>query len=764
MMIIMLAMLGFLYLFVPVSHIRDDNQIGSYPLFRDLGEQLSHGEFPIMGQYSWHGAAVAGEYGAGVFHPPILIFAYLVYLFPDQPELLGFGWVVYNYALMLTGIYCLLRSYGKSPLAAAYAGCALGSSGYLWGLSSAWYVILQSLAWLPWYHLLLRQACLAESPLERWWRTCLAGLCLTMLITTGWVFTDFMAVMIHIMVFVECYFVRHKLWVLCSSCIVGVIGLAVSAPAWLMLIECSAWSNRVVTRAAMNPWELCISWQEYINFLFPLFQLQNSQLPVGMFSMGIFPIMIILWALVTGRKYVDLFAIRYLILMVVVLILCQMPAIPPFRWNFRWLPLFNYCAALASASIIDHKANNFLWMSTKMKWLDIYIFIPLSLGVVALAAYFSNVDLLLLDGQIWGPITWWFLVCFGYFWLTSSQVQYSRKMVYLCMNCAVMSCLVAIYAFPVWGYQLKYTDNPTSKGICTNPNWYFVEYTETTFPEKMSHFHPGNTQCLSGIKTINGYSAMWPMGTSQIFNFNVQGALKDEVAWHNMPVIPQQLFLRMAVDGLILQQPLIPQNQFNQDFEYVGMIDQLHVYHRRTAPSPLTHLHQSVIFNSSFKEAKNKVDIIHMDYAVADDLPANYQHVLNTKVNYDLPREFKLTGSNTTAVAMDVDTQGNEQPSFITVARPWLPGYRATWNDREIPVYRVDLLMPGVLIPAQQSGILKLRYFPRSLERGLISVAITLALMLITGGLIYFLYPSATVIATLDKPVEHITVSPQRSS
>jgi hypothetical protein len=748
MLCLMLGMLWFMYLFVPASRIRDDNQLASFPILHDMGEQLSRGEYPIMGQYSWHCAGIAGEYGAAVFHPPILVLSKFVYLFPEQLERLGFAWMCYCYTVMLTGFYGLLRSYGKSPLIAAYAGCALGSSGYFWGLTSAWYVILQSFVWVPWYHLCLRQACLAETPRQRWKYICLSGFMLYFLITAGWIFTDFMALILHFVIVIETSRHAQQLWPIRASILAGLSGVTLSAPAWLMLMEYSSWSTRVAHKPTTLDWSFAVNWQEWIQFLVPLFQNKSSSLPVGIFAIGTFPVLIVIWASLARRKLLDRVTRLYLILAVVALILCMMPAISPFRWNFRWLPLLCYCIAFLSAMILGHPRNDFSWLSTTEKWKSRLLFTSISFGIVLLAADLTHLKLIRLGSELWGPLMWWSLTCICYYWLTLNRVSINSKLLMLMLQCVLISGTVATYCFPAWGYQLGSVKDPLSKGLCTNPNWYLVIYSSQNFPTRLSHFHPGNSQSMAGIKVINGYSAMWPIGTTDLFQFELQGGLLDVNGWFTRLHTPHQLLQRMAIDGLIVQDEIDPENELLQEFEHVGEMDHMQVYHRTVdtnspingnasdGSSAIVQSHRFIDFCQSLQQVKSRLHALYQTHPLFDLLTPQRDPQFASGYEFDLPRHAEIMSQSPTTLNVEVDTTGNQHPSVLTIARPWLPGYYATWNQAALPVYRADLLMPGVIIPPNQTGILKLCYFPKSLRIGLTFSILTLLIMITTGFIV----------------------------
>jgi uncharacterized membrane protein YfhO len=59
-----------------------------------------------------------------------------------------------------------------------------------------------------------------------------------------------------------------------------------------------------------------------------------------------------------------------------------------------------------------------------------------------------------------------------------------------------------------------------------------------------------------------------------------------------------------------------------------------------------------------------------------------------------------------------------ETPGLIVLADNWDKGWRAFWNDRPMPVLRVDYTIRGVVVPAG-TGTLEFIYQPASVVLGL---------------------------------------------
>jgi hypothetical protein len=76
-------------------------------------------------------------------------------------------------------------------------------------------------------------------------------------------------------------------------------------------------------------------------------------------------------------------------------------------------------------------------------------------------------------------------------------------------------------------------------------------------------------------------------------------------------------------------------------------------------------------------------------------------------------------------------------PRRLVLRRQWFPGYRAWLDGAEVPVWGVGGVAVGVRIPASRSGLLVVRFAPRSLRLGFLLLAVGIV------GLLYGVRRSA---------------------
>jgi ABC-type polysaccharide/polyol phosphate export permease len=83
----------------------------------------------------------------------------------------------------------------------------------------------------------------------------------------------------------------------------------------------------------------------------------------------------------------------------------------------------------------------------------------------------------------------------------------------------------------------------------------------------------------------------------------------------------------------------------------------------------------------------------------------------------DLEARIRTSSSRETVLSV---ANRSPRPRRVILRRQWYPGYRAWLDGREVPVKAVDGIVLRVMIPANQNGLLVVRFAPRSLQLGLV--------------------------------------------
>ena len=144
---------------------------------------LRHGFLPLWDPYTIGGHIFAGEMQTAAFYPPHLLLA----LFP--PGNPGFSlhlyhlWYVFVHFLGACFLFALVREFGLSRFAAAIAGICFSLGGFV--VRMAWPHMLESSIWLPLVFLFYLRAIRAERSRLAVWNYALAGLMLGLSILAG---------------------------------------------------------------------------------------------------------------------------------------------------------------------------------------------------------------------------------------------------------------------------------------------------------------------------------------------------------------------------------------------------------------------------------------------------------------------------------------------------------------------------------------------------------------------------------------------------
>ena len=193
---------------------------------------------------------------------------------------------------------------------------------------------------------------------------------------------------------------------------------------------------------------------------------------------------------------------------------------------------------------------------------------------------------------------------------------------------------------------------------------------------------PGSTSMWAGLRFVNGYSPIRPVGVAREMASAIHGEVDPNLAeW----LLQHQanddgLLQRIGIDGIVVAKEFNFAPQPASEWQLVTENDEGRVFHRQGQPMPVV---RSVNFFG-----KNSI-------ARITDIAA---------------------GRN--CVSVSVDVPAGEHPALIAFSRPFFPGYRARINGSNLAVFSERNLMPLVEIPAGMHGYLTLFYRPNWLIYG----------------------------------------------
>jgi hypothetical protein len=324
----------------PSFFAKDDFQLEFLPASHEIAQAWASGEFPLLTRASWMCTALAAEYQFGVFSIFRMLLEALAWLLPLSLAWRGILLFVVHAAIASAGGFLLARSYGVRPEHALMVALVAGLNGWMLWWGTTWYAIVASFAWLPWYWLGLRG--IAEGRRWSWAGTAVA---LYLLISGGAPYVVAMAALVALMNLTG----ANRLRMIGASA----LGLALSAPAVLMLLEYFPFTAR--SNAATRFEDLwVVPWRALPGLAVPVFTTEWKTFhgivsrPALELLGATVPLAAILWS-AAKRQLLGRIPRAETALLLLLLVLILLPSAGPFRWSFRWLPLFHLVLAILGA-------------------------------------------------------------------------------------------------------------------------------------------------------------------------------------------------------------------------------------------------------------------------------------------------------------------------------------------------------------------------------------------------------------------------------
>ena len=351
----------------PGTFFNDDYQLSILPVFADVARAWNQGQWPLLSPYSWACSNLAGEYQYGTFSVFVNAVVVAVWKFPLTLAQKAAGLSVTHLAVLAAGAYLLARVRKLPASLAVGVGLIAALNGWEmgWGATD-WFGALAAHAWLPWCWWAFEVA-LGEGGSRKWevgsekmgtaerLRFLLPVPFVYLLVSAGFPYTVVMLGLVTAWLAVREWWERGWEWRTPLALGTGWgLGLLLSAPAWLSLLEAVHGSGRSQegVGAGNLAWTVPIHalpglilpnwtslWPDFANrpCLHGALELAGGLVPTA----G-------LVAAFAGLGWIAVRVLRWeLLLLAVVLLLCLLPSPGLFRWSFRWLPLLHLVLALA---------------------------------------------------------------------------------------------------------------------------------------------------------------------------------------------------------------------------------------------------------------------------------------------------------------------------------------------------------------------------------------------------------------------------------
>jgi hypothetical protein len=699
----------------------DDFALSILPVFVDIGRAWSQGEWPLLSPYSWACGNLAGEFQYGTFSLFVNLTAVAVSLLPLTLPAKAAALSLPHLAVLAAGATCLAQRRGAPALLSCTVGVIATLNGWNigWGATN-WFGAIAANAWLPWCWWAFenlqgpeRTAVWPRSP----GRIVIAGIFVYLLVAGGFPYTVLMIAVISAWLGAQTLFFNcsnrlgtriSALWPMAASWLVG---LGLSAPAWLSLLDYIPNSDRahgahVVAQAWTLPWSalpgLVIPawtshWRDFAGRLAPHTALELAG--------GLVPLALIVSRGRIRKATTEHTLFRWdLALVFAVLVLCALPSASVFRWSFRWLPLLHLALSLAAVTSWSDQIEP-TRSSVRHLLHNPGVMASVAVTVVGVWMLFAPLEKTL-DGVQSTPAIGWTLVATVIWALAHHPWAGGRHA--LPLLATLVTLWITYYFVPTNpGVPIyRFRENLTSAAPLAQDRLYlslyrepFLHYRQTETPDGFGAvLRPGSTSLIAGVPLINGYSPIMAAAIGRTLAMDTHGNVAPDLIPDRIlaELKPGGILTRVGVDGLIVANDL-PHSPIPPSDEWIVVHTSAegNVYHRRGEPW------------HDLREAE----------------------VSSTRVVLENVKSGRLR------LSTDVSVGEGMSPAQIAVRRPFFAGYAATLDGRPLRVHSDEGLFPIIDVPAGSRGRLLVSYSPRAIRWGTFLVAATLGALLLAWGI-----------------------------
>lgn len=720
---------------------QDDFQSFQLACFRDVARSWQQGEFPLLSPYSWQAGALAAEYQNGAFSVFLSACVVLVFSIDLSLAQAAAALSIIHLAVLAAGTFRLGRRLGLPANLALLAALISTLSGWnmIWG-AKAWFPALASFAWLPWLWWGLERALDQRTGICRFVP---AGLFAYLVVTAGWPFTVLMGIVVSVWLLARTRWQSggwRDAWPVVAAWIVG---LGLSAPAWLMLLEYTQHTFRGRSPTFQLNWDWRVPFGSLPGFAFPAYyavwSVFGADKPHRCVELvgGLVPVAVLIAALCRHgtqplRRHGWLLALTGM-----ALVLTMAPSTGNFRWSFRWLPLFFLALGLLTGLLLRDQAHAQVADPQRGQ-------ANVGLWALILAA----LGWLLTTRQALDPTatTMWqgaVLTALCLFWMLAVRFLAARSLVRQSLP-AIVVLGSAWWAYAPVHPFLEVPDWPLEdtlhEAALPADVRYLSFYTREDifeadlrravrpFNGQGSSLFPGNMGMYGGQEFVNGYSPMLPLETTSLFGIGFHGILMDipEEGGSSLKRLleqdtrPHGLLDLMGIDGIILAERFA---DHAADLEAngwlrVASIPDGSVWRRIGAMGTAVRFRtctEAVVVD----KADEALTLLRIRRADADPrVLLSHEAAQPGKARKFATPVVQLESEKRCSVSMSVANPDAQDSALVVFQRPWFAGYRAYFNGQELPVDRLALVLPAVQFPPGASGKLLLEYRPASLVVG----------------------------------------------
>ncbi len=550
----------------------DDYQISVLPVFTDVARSWSEGHWPLLSPYSWVCSNLAGEFQYGTFSVFVNAAVISIWKFPLNFAQQAAALSIIQLFVLAMGAYLLARARNLSAPSSHMVALVAALNGWMicWGASD-WFGAVAAFAWLPWSWWAMEKAVQRDG---RRWRVLLPAPFIYLLITGGFPYTIGMLALVTAWLGLRSLVTEHD-WCAPLRLTSGwLLGLGLSAPAWMSLLEYTPGSRRSVERFIPNQW--LVPLKALPGFVVPSWTVNWHQFEAKIGShhaielaCGLAPIVILIAVACTIPKRLASKLCWELGLLGVVLVLCLLPTPGIFRFSFRWLALFHLVLALTAAEAYR------LWPKGLVRSPKISLLLPIVTFVALLTTY------LRLDPH--APLAHYFFTE-----NLKSPVPLDPNRLYL-----------SLYPAP--------------------QSWYRADMTGVPFGNVV---RPGSTSLFGAVHVVNGYSPVGPAGVARLFDSGTHGHLNPgKVGDIVMPAaLPGGLLEKLGIDGIIVARDFQLPAQLPNEWKLVHSEAEGDVYERAVAIPAIRALLDERYANATVQIIENSRHKVVADVSSTDTM------------------------------------------------------------------------------------------------------------------------------------------------
>lgn len=682
------AVVGFCFILLWHNSLlfwNDDYEISILPVFADVARSWSEGHLPLLSPYSWVCSNLAGEFQYGTFsifvNAAVVIIWKFALTFPQQAAALS---MTHLFALAM-GAYLLARGRNLSAPLSAMVAFVAALNGWImcWGATD-WFGALGAWTWLPWAWWGLERAL---DPTRGRWRYFWPAPFVYLLVTGGFPYTVGMLALLAAWLAFESLMRTKKFSSILPMAFGALLGLALSAPAWLALFDYIRGSARQADPAA-NHFQWLVPPAAWPGLILPNWTINwtsfsshgaphvSAELASGLAA----PVALIAGLLTQRLKLVR--RIKWdLALLLTVAVISMLPSANLFRWSFRWLPLVHLLVALCAAEALKTMESSRTLLARPGSWAAFLV-------VLTIAA-------MLLTGT-GGRYAWplvGILLCLATTWavidLLSEKLRGLQRwmppIITFAALLATYLCVPTNVGVPKYDLSEKLTLpeplDPQRLYLSIYPPPESA-YGYPTKPNPMGRIvRPGSTSMWAQLHFVNGYSPVRAAGPARVLGTYVHGEIDPDLAGYFLGSQAGRdgELAKIGVDGVVVANEiqLVPKPE--SEWELVHAEAEGRVYHRRAGP---------------FDRIRSARSL---------DSQPNEQFSLG---------DVQVVEDSRNRVVVNIKIPSGDRPALISFSRPFFRGYRAELGGKTLRVDSYRGLFPVVEIPPATQGRLTLVYRP----------------------------------------------------